>query len=284
MLGGELKDYETVTSRSGGTVYLDGTDNSFTLHGGQIVGGKAYKGGVVYLRGTTTFTLKDGSMTGSSGVYQGGAVYVDSANAKFIMDGGNITGGNTTNKGGNVGVANGTFTINGGEISGGNGGDNGGNIWVASTATLEMNGGKVTDGSRSNSKTQPTANLFMVGAARFYMKGGEITGYVQSYNNSTAAKPTIEISGDAKIYNGTNTNNLLIDNSDTGLLTVVKFGTLTDGAKVGISYGVNFENGHVGATGVSASNNNYIVWDETNWNYIIDTGAQTAALKTKVSN
>ena len=64
----------------------------------------------------------------------------------------------------------------------------------------------------------------------------------------------------------------------------MKFGTLTDGAKIGLSALDKYVAGDVIATGITAANNEFLVLDETNWNYNINTGTQEITLVAKASN
>ena len=134
---------------------------------------------------------------------------------------GSITGNDNSNSSGGYsgGVYNykGAFTMNGGSITG-NGAKEGGGVYNASDASFTMNGGSIT----GNTVTQ---------------SGGGVYHFGQAFNLSG----NVNISGNKKVTSSSQTDNnvFLYTSSDTTKTITVESGkTLTNGAKVGITGGL----------------------------------------------
>lgn len=161
------------------------TGSSFTMYNGSIVGGKATYGGAVYGGNGAQINLYGGTITGGESTY-GGALYVSSSTT--LLDGTVITGGITTNNGGNVYITGGSFQMDSGEIVGGQTrGYNGGNIYATGTMQITMNGGIIRDGvayarlsvdenGTSSSAGGTGGNLFISSDVTLNLVSGTITG------------------------------------------------------------------------------------------------------------
>ena len=127
------------------------------------------------------FTLTDckgtGKITHKQGGGKGGGVYV--SGGEFTMYGGEISGGNTAEKGGGVYVVSGgTFNLyDGGTISG-NTAESTGQYKVGTSGGVYVNGGKfeMSGGTISANTADSTDGGVGVYSGTFTMSGGKITG------------------------------------------------------------------------------------------------------------
>jgi len=139
LTGGEIAGGYSI--ESGGNVMNCGT---FIMEGGTLSGAKATLGGNLYVAGGTTADVSGGTITGGQATDRGGNIYMSSTNSKLNISGGIITGGKSTNDGGNLYLNNGQATITGGVITGGEGQD-GGNIYANAGANSATNFVKIID-------------------------------------------------------------------------------------------------------------------------------------------
>ena len=165
-----------ITGASGTAVMLrSGTEEapaSFTMDGGTI----ADNGGGIDVRsGNGIITLNKGKITGCK---NSEAIYINSGSS-FTMNGGSITGNDTTAAKAPVFIYNGSFTMNGGSITENVGEDVGG-VYLEH-GRFTMNGGAIT-GNASKDSLPSAGGVFV----------GQPTG-----NPKTT--PVFTVSGDAQI-------------------------------------------------------------------------------------
>ena len=187
MYGGTITN--NTATKGGGGVYVSG--GTFNLYGGEIAYNKSEGansiGGGVYVYGGT-FTMSGGTISrntanSANGADGGVGVYND---AKFIMNGGTISGNQTKGQGGGVGVHNrGTFTMNGGTIGGTNDGSKantanyGGGVNVGNNGQFTMTGGEIS----GNKATENGGGVY-VNSGNIYtftMTDGTISGNTANY-------------------------------------------------------------------------------------------------------
>ena len=240
------------TAQKGGGVYVTGTNSTFTMNNGSIVGNTATSsGGGVYVTGGT-FTLNDGSIAGNEATKDGGGVYVIGSilngivyPGTFTMEGSASIKGNTAtgtadgNEGGGVYVAQyGVFTMSGGTIGGtgagaGNTATDGGGVYVADGSTFNMDNGNIvgntaTDGGGVCIKfdTASKGTFNMTGSATIsgntaqngggvYSDNGlfEMTGGTISGNTATVLGGGVYVMG---VGTFTMKNGRIIENNTAG--------------------------------------------------------------------
>jgi len=167
-----------------GGVYIEGTNSTFILDGGEVSGNVA------------------GSTAGSKG--DGGGVYIDN-NGTFIMNGGKVSD-NTANSynGGGVYIgSNGTFIMNAGEVSRNYAYLGGGGVYIGSNGTFIMNAGEVFGNEASNSSYQNPSSgggVCITLNGTFYISNGTVYGSDEEALSNTAS------SGAAFFLNGNSTN------------------------------------------------------------------------------
>jgi len=152
-------------------------------------------GGTIYIGNTyATLVLFRGNIVGGTGKY-GGNVYANPG--RFIMNGGTVSGGVTTASGGNIALENAsTFIMNGGIVSGGRTDGKGGNLSLyggAKTATFEMNGGSILNGTAVSG-----GNLRAGQGGKIVITGGTVSGGTatsEGINIFTESTASVEISG-----------------------------------------------------------------------------------------
>ena len=172
----------TAASSSGG-VHVSGT---FIMTGGEIshnnVTNDDSSGGGMRVSGSGTFTMNGGEIFGNT-ASSGGGMYIFGT---IIMNDGKIYGNTaTTSSGGGVRVSsNGTFTMNGGEISGNNSSTFGGGVHVFSTGTFTMSGGEIF----SNIASESGGGVYVSRSGIFDKTSGTITGYTSNPVNGNAVK------------------------------------------------------------------------------------------------
>lgn len=137
------------TNTNGGTIRMN--SGTFEMYGGTVNGTKAVYGGAICASGETTVHIEGGTITGGQATSRGGNIYMASLNCKLTIAGGTIADGicldNGTNAcgGGNIYANNGLFTLSGGTVSGGKA-VRGGNIF-ASTGSDENDNNTVINGT-----------------------------------------------------------------------------------------------------------------------------------------
>ncbi len=127
----------STAEKNGGTIAIQ-TGGVFNMYGGTVIGAKAVR--------SEEITLSNGTKY-SSYAPNGAAVAVSSGTAN--MYGGEITGGNTANQGGNLMISGGKFNMSGGVISDGYAGGNSGNVFVFRTGEFHMSGDARVEGGES---------------------------------------------------------------------------------------------------------------------------------------
>lgn len=126
-------------------------NNSFTMYGGTITGGKSAdgtnrnQGGSVFIT-SGCFTMNGGIIQDGEATNQGGNICI-AGSGSFVMTGGTIKNGTSTSStGGNI-YAGGDFTMTGGTITGGTASKQGGNMMLCGDAIFD--GGSITNGTAS---------------------------------------------------------------------------------------------------------------------------------------
>jgi len=172
MTGGTVED--GVAVESGGNIMSSG---SFTITAGTISGGQAKLGGNLYVAGGATGNINGGTVTGGTATDRGGNIYMSSTSSKLNMTAGTVTGGTSTNGGGNAYINNGVASLTGGTITGGKAGTSGGNIYAnvgANSATnyVKLDGVTVTGGKAGSygGNVYVSGNLTLGGST---VTGGE---------------------------------------------------------------------------------------------------------------
>lgn len=153
LYSGILDASNAVSRLSGAAVALE-KNTSFSMSGGEILGGKA------------EISLREISYTLGSA----GALYIGSS-ALFEMSGGSISGGLSEADGGNIFMQNNsTANIYAGTIIGGAADGNGGNIFMQQGASLNLYGGSIIEGHSGKSG----GNVHMQKNSELNICGGEI--------------------------------------------------------------------------------------------------------------
>ena len=185
-----------VSVESGGNIMCSG---SFTISGGTISDGQAKLAGNLYISSGATGNINGGTITGGTASDRGGNLYMSSTSSKLNMTAGLISNGKSTNKGGNLFANNGVANLTGGTITGGNG-SGGGNISVNAGANSDTNyvklaGTKVSDGTA----TSYGKNLYVSGTLIF---GGSST--VENGNVYMDSKSKLQVesnfTGEATLF------------------------------------------------------------------------------------
>ena len=173
-------------------------------------------------------TEKTGTISRSAG--KTSCVLVSGENATFNMYSGTLRNGNRS-YGGGVNVSAGTMNMYGGTITENTATSDGGGIYVGTSGTLNLYGGTITK------------NTINVNEAHY---GGGV--YVESNKWSGVGKISISgspvITGNTRTYTDvktgavtTSTDNLFLSHGfmNSGDLPIIKLGTLTSGANIGVS-------------------------------------------------
>ena len=185
------------TTRNSGANIVVGRGGTVNMYGGTISGGKGFA--YHYENNPTSDSTVEAPATGATWTNAGGNVYLRTANAKFNMYGGTISGGSAT-QGGNIYAHSGAaVNIVAGNIEDGVATSNGGNI--------EVNGGKVEiDGTAqiSGGKAANGGNISVTGGT-FTANGGKIMNGVASGNggNIYVNNVTVNLNAGTQIIGGT---------------------------------------------------------------------------------
>ena len=148
-----------------------------TVGSGEIVGAfssTSEHGGVIVVS-SGDFQLYSGTIRyAGTGVKRGGVLYMEGT-ANVNLRGGVVTGGITTERGGNICVGAGYLTVSGATVQNGtansSNANGGGNIFAMGSGTVEITGGRVVGGS-----TTKTGGNITVGTGSLKISGGEISG------------------------------------------------------------------------------------------------------------
>jgi uncharacterized repeat protein (TIGR02543 family) len=164
--------YPMVQIASGGTLVMET---------GSKINGSVCSSATVDVNGGT-FTMNGGTISGNNttGTSSGGGVAVNGGT--FTMNGGTISN-NRASYGGGVVVQTGTFTMKGGTISDNITSSFGSGVWVHSNGTFSMTGGTISNNSSSGS------GYYGGGVATegiFTMSGGIISGNSAGYGGGVA--------------------------------------------------------------------------------------------------
>ena len=166
-------------SGNGGAVYFNA--GTLNLTKGTITGGEAKYGGCIY----TNTNVTVGNVIISNGkAYRGGCVYVPK-DKTYTMTGGSISGGDSTNQGGQAFVA-GTFNMEGGTVTANPADASGapgfrvqdGKLNLSGTAVVISAGADADDAIDiiTAGSTSPTAELTLAGSATVKNKNGGTDG------------------------------------------------------------------------------------------------------------
>ena len=220
-----LEDYN-LSIQDGHTLYL--CLNGHTLNLGEYTILVGSHGAKLYLCDCSAD--KTGTVSGGSTC----CVSVDDAadyEATFNMYGGTLRGGNRTGHGGGVNVELGTINMYGGTITENTATTDGGGIYVGTKGTLNLYGGTITNNTVTTNESRHGGGVyvesnFKTGVGKISISGSPvITGNTRTYTpTSTTTTENVYLS-----YGFTN----------SGDLPIVKLGTLTSGADIGIWAGVS---------------------------------------------
>ena len=193
---------------------------------------------LVYNRGGTLYLCdcsadKTGTISGGSNR----CISVDDAaesTSTFNMYGGTLRNGKSSN-GAGVEVANGTMNMYGGTITENTATRDGGGIYVGTKGTLNLYGGTITNNTVTTNEGNHGGGVyvesnFQTGAGKISISGSPvITGNTRVYTDATTGEKTTSTENLYLAYGFTN----------SGDLPIIKLGTLTGGADIGIWAGVN---------------------------------------------
>ena len=155
--------------------------------------------------------------------------------ATFNMYGGTLRGGNRTGHGGGVNVELGTINMYGGTITENRATSDGGGIYVGTKGTLNLYGGTITNNTVTTNESRHGGGVyvesnFQTGVGKISISGSPvITGNTRVYTDASTGAQT------------TSTENLYLSYGfyNSGDLPIIKLGTLTSGANIGIWAGVS---------------------------------------------
>ena len=160
-------------TKGGGTIYIGNTYATVILFRGSIVGGTAKYGGNVYAN-PGRFIMNGGNVSGGTATTSGGNIALENTSS-FIMNGGTVTGGKTDGKGGNVSLYGGTKTalleMTGGSILNGTA-VSGGNLRAGQGGKIVITGGSVSGGTATTEGT----NIFKESTGTYTITGGTVEG------------------------------------------------------------------------------------------------------------
>jgi hypothetical protein len=216
MKGGSVYDN---TAPSGGGVFVGNSLSFFTMEGGDIYGNGAAtteSGGGVFVANPGTFTMNGGTIRDNTAAKNGGGVFVgkveDTGAAKFVMEGGLISGNKTTDgsagKGGGVYVSEyGNFTMTGGTVSDNESGNDGGGVYVtgsvSATGSAKIQNGRIGGENIGDGNKAKYGGGVYVGASgtlELGVDGGEAAyPFIQ---NNTAEEETGSTGGGLVINGG----------------------------------------------------------------------------------
>ena len=193
---------------------------------------------LVYNRGGTLYLCdcsakKTGTISGGST----GCVSVSDAaeyKSTFNMYGGTLRDGNRTGHGGGVNVSAGTMNMYGGTITENTATSDGGGIYVGTSGALNLYGGTITKNTVKTNEARHGGGVyvesnFKTGAGTISISGSPvITGNTRVYTDASTGAQT------------TSTENLYLSYGfyNSGTFPTITLGTLTGGARIGISTGL----------------------------------------------
>ena len=174
----------TKVNNNGAAIRIAG--GTVNMYGGTICNGKANNGGSIYLEGGT-FNMHGGTISGSSALNNGGSIFANSKDATINMYPGAVIEGGSAVNGGNIHLVGAVLNMNGGEISGGTATDRGGNISLTFSevsAEANLKGGKVSGGTAKNAG----GNVAAAGnGAKITISGATVTGGTINPDATTAS-------------------------------------------------------------------------------------------------
>jgi fibronectin-binding autotransporter adhesin len=144
----------SISSYSGGGIYLSGASASATISGGTINGNSGQYGGGIYITGSTAAVpLSISGATMSSNTSNGGgAIYITGVTHTVAITDTTISGNSGGSYGGGI-YSNSPLSISGGSITGntatGNNGSTGGGIYLAAGANTTIGNGTVISGNNA---------------------------------------------------------------------------------------------------------------------------------------
>lgn len=134
-----------ITTADGGVANMGRSNDTVDIYNSEIISAKAANGGCIYTPGpvyVNNSIIRNGIVSN-----QGGNFYINGGSASLTLVNSTVEGGTATNHAGNIYVATigSTLTITNSTIKGGVTSNQGGNIY-ASGATINFNGGLISDG------------------------------------------------------------------------------------------------------------------------------------------
>ncbi len=188
--GGAITGGDTPNDVYGGGVNVVGTTEggiaTFTMHGGNIVGNKAWQGGGVNAHSDGAggiFTMNSGSIIGNTSTQSGGGVRVLNSSSIFTINGGSISGNKAGMEGGGIYNYSGTLTMTAGSITDNTATGNGGGVLVVSAANFNLSGDVTITG---NTKVDGTT------ADNVYLSRNKTITLTGALGNSAAIGVTTE--------------------------------------------------------------------------------------------
>ena len=173
-------------------------------------------------------TEKTGTISRSAG--KTSCVLVSGENATFNMYSGTLRNGNRS-YGGGVNVSAGTMNMYGGTITENTATSDGGGIFVNTNGTLNLYGGTITKNTINVNEAHYGGGVYVesnkwLGVGKISISGSPvITGNTRTYTDVKTGAVT------------TSTDNLFLSHgfTNSGDLPIIKLGTLTSGANIGVS-------------------------------------------------
>ena len=188
----------------------------------------------VTLNNNTTLYLCDCSTEKTGTISRSGGktccVLVSGVNATFNMYGGTLRDGNSTGHGGGVKLEKGTMNMYGGTITENTATTDGGGIFVNTNGTLNLYGGTITKNTINVKEARHGGGIYVEsnkwsGVGKISISGSPvITGNTRVYTDASTGAQTTSTENVYLAYGFTN----------SGDLPIVKLGTLTSGANIGI--------------------------------------------------
>jgi len=230
-------DGATITNEGSKAVNLRANETTkvahFILESGLVSGGQPN----VNLGGDDTFVMNGGTIENGT-TTNGGNVSL--SNSKFTLNDGVISGGVATGSGGNFALSQvSELIVNGGEIKGGTSASAGGSIILWDTSAMTMNKGTISGGSTDGNG----GNIRVSGTTTLNVKGGTITGgYAKDSGGNIVSYGALNISG-GLITNGkadkTSSNNISCIKSDAAQVSTLNLtgGTVAGGFRFGNAVG-----------------------------------------------
>lgn len=198
-----------------GTLSIVNSTGNGTLTGNGLLDTSTVDGGIVRVNNGGTLNLFSGtiSLADTHNAIRRGGVILANSGGQINIHGGTVSGGEVTQRGGNIYLTGGTLNVSGGTVTGGRiteSGtlDYGGNIGVASDGSVNISGGTVSDGSvYLGTGTHTITGGAVDGMVTVYasdnltVSGAPTVDYLNMYNNSTIIVGQLETTAHIRVSN-----------------------------------------------------------------------------------